>query len=152
MVTPLILMVLLFLPWQAGQVLRRPALGAYGPVAVFAFTGVGHFLATAPMEEMLPPFVRAPTFVVLASGVFELLLAGALAWPRTRRAAGWVALAFLAATLPLNVYAAWHAVGPGGHRWGPAYLWIRVPLQAILAAGVFAWSVRDVAPTVAPRD
>lgn len=141
MTTPIILLALLTVPWLAGRLLGRD-LGHWGPVAVFAFTGVGHFVATEPMIEMLPAFLPARRAAVLLSGAYELALAAALAWPATRRAAGQVAVVTLILLTPLNVYAAVNAVGPGGHTWGPVYLLIRLPLQAILIAGCYSWAVR----------
>jgi hypothetical protein len=48
----------------------------------------------------------------------------------------------LAMFLPVNVFAAMNRVEFGGHEWGPAYLWIRVPLQAILVGWIWRFAVR----------
>ncbi len=142
MITPIIMLTLLVAPWLVGLTSGNPGWRSYGPAAVFAFTGVGHFLATAEMVEMIPEALPGRTAVVLAAGVFELFLAAGLAWPTTRRTSGIAAVAFLILVTPINVYAAWNGVGPGGHGWGPLYLWVRVPLQLILIAGCYTWSVR----------
>lgn len=47
--------------------------------------------------------------------------------------------------LPVNVYAAQNRVGMGGHTWGPGYLLIRVPLQAILASWTWWFAIRPMA-------
>ena len=94
------------------------------------------------MTEMMPTWVPLRTAIVLVSGVFELLLAVLLAFAESRPLAGRLAIAFLIGVLPLNVYAAWNGVGPGGHAWGPLYLLVRVPLQAILIGACYRWSIR----------
>jgi len=112
---------------------------AWALAAVFAFTGMGHFVKTGGMVEMLPPAVPWRLGLVYASGVFEWALAAALCSGRTRRVAALVAIVMLAAFLPVNVYAAVRHVGMGGHAWGPAYLWVRIPLQAALV--FWAWLI-----------
>ena len=124
---------------------------AFGPALVFAFTGVGHFVETEALRQMLPPWFPWQTAVVLGSGVFELALAAGLARARTRPIAGVVAVGFLVSVAPLNVYAAWNHVGPGGHAWGPSYLWIRIPLQLVLISASYAWTVRRAPGAVSRR-
>ncbi len=55
---------------------------------LFLFTGLGHFVQTAQMAEMLPPAVPFKPLLVLLSGVFEWLLALGLLIPRYARTAG----------------------------------------------------------------
>jgi uncharacterized membrane protein len=54
----------------------------------FAIGGVAHFVATEIEMRIVPPYIPWPRAAVLASGVFELLGAAGLLWPRTRRMAG----------------------------------------------------------------
>lgn len=102
---------------------------------VFAFTGLGHFVQTSAMSQMLPPWVPGRRAVILASGLFEWGLAAALLvspW------AAWAAAAFLIAIFPSNVYAALARVRFGGHHLGPWYLVPRGALQALLVAWAIA--------------
>ena len=148
----LLLMGLLVGPWLVATLLRRANLarvdprgaGAGGLALLFAFTGLGHFVKTQEMATMLPPSWPAREGLVLASGVFEFLLAAGLLWPRTRRTAGWAALAALVLFFPVNVYAAVHHVGMGDHVTGPSYLWVRGPAQ--LAMALWAWHFAIRAP------
>jgi uncharacterized membrane protein len=43
---------------------------------------------------------------------------------------------------PVNVYAAVNQIPMGGHAWGPVYLLIRAPLQAILLVWVYWFTIR----------
>lgn len=118
------------------------AAAAWGLAALFAFTGIGHFAKTGEMVAMLPPWLPAREWLVYATGVLEFGLALGLAVPRTRRLAGWAALAALVLFFPANVYAALHHTGMGGHADGPAYLLIRTPLQLAIAAWTWAFVCR----------
>lgn len=144
MVNALIITFLLVLPWA---ILRLIGVGAawrgrLGLALVLLFTGTGHFLKTEAMTHMLPDWVPARTELVWISGIFEIALAVALLIPRQARRAGMVACAFLILVLPVNVYAAWMHVDFGGHSMGPAYLWIRFPLQLLLIAWAWWFAVR----------
>ena len=102
-----------------------------GLAVMLVLTGAAHFVSTEAMVQMLPPFVPGPFVIVYATGAFELA-AAALLFARIARPTpwlGWTLAAFFLALLPANVYSAIAEAGLGGH--GPAYLWFRVPLQAL---------------------
>jgi uncharacterized membrane protein len=44
---------------------------------------------------------------------------------------------------PANIYAAINHIPLGGHAWGPAYLLIRAPLQAIILFWVYWFTIRQ---------
>ncbi len=119
--------------------------GQISLAVLFVFTGLGHFVQTAQMAEMLPPAVPFRTGLVLASGVFEWLLAAGLFIPRYARIGGIAAIAFLILVFPGNVYAALNRVDVGGHGAGPAYLLVRAPFQLLLIAWAYWFAVRDAA-------
>jgi uncharacterized membrane protein len=128
---------LVLLALSAVGVLRwHPAAQARLSLAlVFAFTGLGHFVQTGPMSAMLPPWVPGRRAIILLSGVLEWALAAALVaftW------APWVAVLFLVAIFPSNVYAALARVPFGGHGLGPRYLVPRGALQALLVLWAIA--------------
>jgi uncharacterized membrane protein len=104
---------------------------------LFAVTGVGHFVETEAMAQMLPPSVPGRVPIIWASGVFEFLLAVGLLLPRYARLAGIAAIVFLIAVFPGNVYAAMNHVPMGGHEAGPRYLLVRGPFQLLLI--IWAW-------------
>jgi uncharacterized membrane protein len=110
---------------------------------LFLFTGLGHFVQTAQMAEMLPPAVPFRPLLVLVSGVFEWLLSLGLLIPRYARTAGIAAIVFLIVVFPGNVYAAINRVDFGGHGAGPAYLLVRAPFQLLLIAWAYWFAVRN---------
>lgn len=136
MTTPIIILCLLLLPLLGTRAIgganNAHFGGLLGIALAFAFFGVGHFVQTKAMTQMLPSFVPFATPLVYATGVLELTVAAALLHPATRRLAGFAAIAIFICFFPVNVFAAFNHTGMGGHVWGPAYLLIRAPLQALL--------------------
>lgn len=116
--------------------------GRSGIAAVFAFTALGHFVKRDAMAAMLPPAVPARPAMVILSGLLELLLAVLVLVPSFARPAGIALCVFLALVTPLNIYSAVKRVDFGGHGAGPVYLWIRLPLQALLLAWTYWFAVR----------
>ena len=121
--------------------------------AAFVLAGVAHLRWPGPFLSITPGWVPRPELVIAATGVAELLGAGALvAWPRWRRAAA-VALALYAVCVfPANVKHAADAVaarGPGA--WWP-YHAPRLAFQpvivwwALVAGGVISWPFRARRP------
>jgi uncharacterized membrane protein len=150
MTTIVIMLVLMLGPYASARALsavtgreidlRRAA--ALGLALLFAFTGIGHFLQTEPMAEMLPPWIPARMFLVYATGILEFAIAAGFFMPSTRRLAGWVAVTMLVLFFPANIYAAFNHVPMGGHAEGPAYLLIRAPLQLIMLFWVYWFAIR----------
>ena len=82
MTTPLVMLGLLAGPVLLALLLRTAGrtsdvrtAGILGLVLVLLFTASGHFIATAAMAEMLPPFVPARLALVYLTGVLEIALA-----------------------------------------------------------------------------
>lgn len=152
MTTPIIILCLLFLPlfvsWAVGGADTGRIGGVFGIALAFAFFGVGHFAQTEAMTQMLPSFVPFATPLVYATGALELAVAAALLHPATRRLAGFAAITIFIGFFPVNVFAAFNHTGMGGHVWGPVYLLIRAPLQALLIWRVWYFVLRsDQLPT-----
>lgn len=151
MTTPAIMLGLLITPLLTGTIMNRLAkrtvahrdrLGCIGIALVFCFTGIGHFAETDAMAEMLPPWVPGRVPLVYITGLFEIAAAFAVLRPRLQTAAGVALIVTLVAFLPANIYAAVNRVGMGGHTWGPIYLLVRVPLQAVLIGWTWWFAVR----------
>lgn len=150
MTTPLIILVLMTAPFLIGRVvsaaMRRHfdahGLAAAGLGMVFIFTGIGHFVQTASMAQMLPPWVSKRELLVYLTGGLELAMAAGFLIPCSRRFTGWVAAALLVLFFPVNIYAAVNRIPMGGHAWGPVYLLIRTPLQAIILFWVYWFTIR----------
>lgn len=153
MITPVIMLALLVAPYvglrgwsrATGRRFDGRAAGAIGLGVVFVFAGIGHFVQTGPMVQMLPPWVPGRLPLVYATGILEFLIAIGLFVPRLRRLSGWVAAATLVLFFPANVYAAFNHVPMGGHAWGPVYLLVRVPLQVALLAWAYWFTIRPPA-------
>ena|SRR5688572_27443996 len=136
-------MAALMLAARSGRELDQRAAAAYGLSLLFVFTGLGHFLETEAMAQMLPDWVPAREPLVLLTGVLEWGLALGFFIPETRRSAGWMALAVLVAFFPANVYAAVNFVPMGGHAWGPEYLLVRTPLQIAILLWTYWFTIRQ---------
>lgn len=151
MTTPIIMLVLMTAPYLVvrafstvtGREIDVRGAAAIGGGILFIFTGVGHFTQTEPMAQMLPPWVPERTLLVYLTGILELAIAVGFFVPRARRFTGWVAAAVLVLFFPVNIYAAVNHVPMGGHAWGPVYLLIRAPLQAIILAWVYWFTIRQ---------
>ncbi|MDB5348485.1 MAG: hypothetical protein JWP89_6862 [Schlesneria sp.] len=150
MTTPLILLVLMTAPYLIvrayASATKRPIDGRHaasvGAGLLFVFTGVGHFVETESMLQMLPPWVPYRGLLVYATGLLEFAIAVGFFVPTTRRATGWIAIGLLVLFFPVNVYAALNRIEMGGHSWGPAYLLIRAPLQVIILLWIYWFAVR----------
>ena len=136
------MLALLLVPYWAllPMHISDPVRGQIGVTLVFLFTGLGHFIKTEAMAQMLPPRVPLRIPLIYVTGVLELLGGVAVLWPPTSRWAGIMLCIFLVSVLPSNVYAAIHRVDFGGHGMGPKYLLVRVPLQLFLIGWIY-WFV-----------
>ena len=81
---------------------------AIGLAAMFALTGVAHFVQPLrnDMIAIVPPRLPAPALLVTITGVLELLGAVGLLIPATRVAAAMCLFLLMVAMFPANVYAA----------------------------------------------
>ncbi len=115
---------------------------AIGLGALFIFTGVGHFIQTESMAQMLPPWVPERVLLVYLTGVLEFAIATGFIVPKSRRFTGWIAAVMLVLFFPVNIYAAINHVPMGGHASGPVYLFIRTPLQIIILTWIYWFTIR----------
>jgi uncharacterized membrane protein len=151
MSTPIFMLVLLMAPYCAVRIFaaltRRHVDGrgaaALGLGILFLFTGIGHFMQTEPMAQMLPPWVPERILLVYVTGVLECAMAVGFLVPKSRHFTGWVAAGMLVLFFPVNIYAAIHHIPMGGHAWGPVYLLIRAPLQVIILLWVYWFTIRQ---------
>ena len=151
MTTPIVMLVLMLAPYLVLRLLsvvrhsdfdaRRAA--SIGLTLLFIFTGVGHFIETEPMSQMLPPWVPARVLIIYLTGLLEFGIAIGFLFDRYRYYTGWVAAAVLVLFFPGNIYAAINHIPMGGHVWGPVYLLIRAPLQAIIVFWVYWFTIRQ---------
>jgi uncharacterized membrane protein len=105
--------------------------------ALLAGAGTTHFFSPEPYDAIVPSFLPAPRAFTYGSGVVEVLLAGAVAMPRTRRFGATAAAVLFVVVFPANVQM---AIDPGGL---PRWLAVaRLPLQVPLV--LWALQVRRV--------
>jgi uncharacterized membrane protein len=107
----------------------------------FLIGGIAHFAATNQEIRIVPPYVPWPRLAVLVSGVFELLGAAALLWPRARRSAGFGLIVLTIAVTPANIYMLRSADLFNLPYWT---LVLRLPLQVSLIALIW-WSTSSPA-------
>jgi len=115
-----------------------------GITLLFLFTASGHFVQTAAMAEMLPPFVPYRVDIIYVTGVIELLGAIGLCIPRLRQLVGICLILMLIGVLPSNIYSAINRVPFGGHGAGPLYLLVRVPFQFFLIGWIYWFVVKRI--------
>jgi uncharacterized membrane protein len=141
-----IILGLLLLPYLAlvPAHVSEPLRGRVGVALVFAFTAIGHFVKTAAMAQMLPPWVPIRVSLIYLTGILELVGAVAILTPSVSRYAGVALCIFLLVILPSNVYAAFQRVDFGGHGAGPIYLLLRVPLQLLLIGWIYWFAIRQI--------
>lgn len=108
--------------------------------AGFVVAGVLHFVRPDAYARIVPPFLPWPKPLVYVSGVAEILGGVGVLIPGLRPWAGLGLIALLIAVFPANVYM---AVAPeqAGFGVAPLWLWLRLPLQAVLIAWVW-WATR----------
>lgn len=159
MTTPFIMLGLMMAPYLvvhiASAVSRRNFDARHAAVTglaiLFTFTGIGHFIQTEPMAQMLPAWIPGRTLLVYWTGGLEFAIAIGFLIPRWRRLTGWLAAIVLVAFFPANVYAAINHVPMGGHAWGPVYLLVRAPLQLIILFWVYWFTIRQVETALGGR-
>ena len=104
---------------------------------VFVVAGVLHFIAPGTYERIMPPYLPLHRELVYASGAMEVLGGLGLLNGRTRGVAGVGLILLLAAVLPANVQMLIDARAAGKPSWWVALLWLRLPLQGVLAAWIW---------------
>lgn len=107
--------------------------------SLFVVAGLSHFLFPAAFARAVPPALPAPYTLVYLSGALEIL-GGLGLLTRYRRLAAWGLVLLLAAVYPANLYMALEPERAGADGIPRALLWLRLPLQFLLAAWLL-WAV-----------
>ena len=106
--------------------------------AFLAVAGAAHFIVPRPYERIVPEVFGDPVFWVRWSGVAEIVCAGLVVHPRTRRVGALAAAGLFVVVFPANVKMALD----GGVPYGLA--WARLPIQVPLVW----WALRVAYPAV----
>lgn len=113
--------------------------------AFFVLAGVNHFINPAFYLKIMPPYLPWHQPLVYLSGVIEIVLGLLLLTKKFARAAACGIIALLFAVSPVNVHMAInHGLYP---EYGVAALWLRLPLQLVL----IAWAYWYTLPVVERR-
>jgi len=133
--------------WPDG---RRGDRAALGLAALMLVAGVAHFVVTDRYAAIVPAGLGDARAWVRISGAAEILAAGLLVSPRTRRAGGWFVAALLVAVFPANLKMAFDGgvSGETGLLLSGLAAWLRLPLQIPLVV----WAVRVATFAAARRD
>ncbi len=102
--------------------------------------GFNHLMNPDFYVVIMPPGLPSPEWLVVISGLAEIVLGVFLLEPRVRALAAWGIIALLIAIFPANVYVATANVGlpDGTPGTGNALLnWVRLPFQGLFVA--WAW-------------
>ncbi len=105
----------------------------------FILAGLNHFRSPGFYEQIIPPGFPNPRFLVVISGIAEIVGGAGLLVSRFRRVAGWGLIALLIAVFPANVYMAIYPESIEGLTLPTPLLWARLPLQGVL--GWWVWKV-----------
>jgi uncharacterized membrane protein len=111
--------------------LRRP--GPRFLMAIFAGSGILHFVRPGPFQSIVPPSLPRKRELVYLSGAAELVCAAGLA--RRARWAGPATAAVLAAVWPANISMAVESSRNRQSVVRQVVAWGRIPLQIPLIAG-----------------
>ena len=104
--------------------------------AFFVAAGANHFRTPSLYLGMMPPWLPWPLALVYVSGAAEIL-GGIGALVRfTRRFSGWGLMVLLIAVFPANLHVAMQGQMKG-FDFSPLTLWLRLPFQLVLMAGVW---------------
>jgi len=138
--------VALLLPANVNRYIDFRDAAAVGLALLFIFTGMGHFIQTEAMSQMLPPWVSERILIVQLTGILEFVIAAGFIVRRSRRLTGYIAAAILVLFFPVNIYEVINHIPIGGHAWEPVYLFIRAPLQLIILFWVYWFAIRRPNP------
>lgn len=123
-----------------------PLAGRIAMAAMLVFTAIGHFAFTAGMAAMIPDIIPGKTALVYFTGVLELLFALGLLNPSYRTQLAWLLILFFILVLPANIKASLEHInyqtGEANGN-GPAYLWLRIPMQLFFILWVYLTSIRS---------
>ena len=100
----------------------------------FLIGGVAHFVATEALVAAMPDYLSYHRELVYVSGVFELLGAIGILYPKSRLLAGYGLMALCVAVFTANIHMFLHPQQFSDVS--PWFLMIRLPLQ-----GVFIWFI-----------
>ena len=124
--------------------------GIVGLALLFVGSGTTHLVRPQIFEPIVPRWLPRRRDLVYASGLAELVCAGGLLAPRSRRLAGWSSAAVLAVVFTGNV----QMTVTAAQRWRarPGDVWRAVFLAGTVARLPLQWPLVKVALSAAGGD
>ncbi|MEO6135668.1 MAG: MauE/DoxX family redox-associated membrane protein [Ginsengibacter sp.] len=105
-------------------------LSLYAMIVFYIAAGINHFWHPEMYINIMPPWIPWHKFLVIFSGIFEVLFAVLLIFSSTRRLAAWCIIGLLVAVFPANIQMMVNYINESNPK-----LWIsiiRLPIQIIL--------------------
>ena len=107
----------------------------------FMVAGAAHFGSPATYLPLMPDYLPWHLPLIYLSGLAEIAGGIGICFKRTRRLAGWGLIALLVAVFPSNVHMLMNDVPLNGKQVPEWIYWIRLPLQGVLMAWIYACCV-----------
>lgn len=111
--------------------------------AFYLFAGINHFRNPDFYSGLVPPYLPNPDFIILISGIAEILLGALLLFPKTRKLAAYGIIAMLIAFVPAHIHHIQTGGCPSERLCAPLWVtWVRLLVfQPLLIA--WAWWNRN---------
>ena len=108
-------------------------------ITVYFSAGIARFAKSDLYLQYVPSFIPHPKFMVLLSGLVEIILAFLLAFSLTRRGACYGILLLWSISLPINIYTV--AAGGAGTQYTSLQLAMLIPFHLFLMLWAF-WHIK----------
>ena len=106
------------------------------------FTGIGHFVKTDLMIEMIPEIVPFKKETVYLTGMLEIIASIGLLTQKFARMTSIMLILFFIAILPANIIGSIKEVELGGMENGNNYLYFRIPLQLLFIIWAYYFGIK----------
>ncbi len=120
----------------------KKKISLYLMIIFYLLAGLNHFRSPANYQAIIPTYLGNASWINIAAGISEILLAILLLFNTTRRIAAYGIILMLLAFIPTHIYMLQYHICIGEYCPPDWALWIRlIILQPILI--IWAWSVRN---------
>lgn len=105
---------------------------------IYIFAGLNHFRIPDFYQQMMPPYLPQPLFLIYLSGVFEIIFGVLLFFKKTRKLAAVGIILMLLAFMPAHFYM--YQLGGAQFQVPDFVLLLRIPFQFVLMAWAFVYT------------
>lgn len=106
----------------------------------FIGAGLNHFIVPGFYHQIMPSYLPLPTFFVLISGAFEIILGIGVLLPRWRKLSAWGLVALLIAVYPANIHMWLNDVPIDGKPIPAVFHYLRLPLQFLFIYWAYVYT------------